>query len=97
MRAVAGIHATIHLVCARDCLGLRPVVQPVLERDVYGNATYGKDRLAGLDVDAVLEAGRALMEERPRTAAELRAKLGARWPGRDPASLAYAVRSARKP
>jgi hypothetical protein len=28
---------------ARDFLTLRPVVQPVLERDVYGNSTYGKD------------------------------------------------------
>jgi hypothetical protein len=40
------MRATIHLVTARDFLTLRPVVQPVLERDVYGNSTYGKDRLA---------------------------------------------------
>src|SRR5215218_3678013 len=58
------IRATIHLVTDRDLLALRPVVQPVLERDVYGNATYGKAHLAGLDVDAVLAVGRALLEER---------------------------------
>ena len=86
------MRATIHLVTAGDFLALRPVVQPVLERDVYRNATYGKERLAGLDVDAVLAAGRRLMEERPRTAAELRRSLGPMWPDRDPASLAYAVR-----
>jgi hypothetical protein len=86
------MRATIHLFTARDFLALRPVVQPVLERDVYRNATYGKERLAGLDVDAVLAAGRALLEERPRTAAELRSLLGPRWPERDPASLAYAIR-----
>jgi hypothetical protein len=40
----------------------------------------------------VLAAGKLLMEERPRTAAELRSLLGPRWPDRDPASLAYAVR-----
>ena len=40
------MRATIHLVTARDFRTLRPVVQPVLERDVYGNSTYGKDRLA---------------------------------------------------
>src|SRR5215217_1148259 len=45
------IRATIHLVTARDFLTLRPVVQPVLKRDVYGNSTYGKERLAKLDVD----------------------------------------------
>ena len=86
------MRATIHLVTDRDLLALRPVVQPVLERDVYGNATYGKAHLAGLDVDAVLAVGRALLEERPRTAAELRGLLGARWPERDAAALAYAVR-----
>jgi Winged helix DNA-binding domain len=86
------MRATIHLVTARDYLTLRPVVQPVLERDVYGNSTYGKERLAKLDVDTVLAAGRMLLEERPRTAAELRRLLGLEWPDRDPAALAYAVR-----
>ena len=86
------IRATIHLVTARDFLTLRPVVQPVLERDVYGNSTYGKERLAKLDVDTVLAAGRMLLEEHPRTAAELRRRLGLQWPDRDPAALAYAVR-----
>lgn len=86
------MRATIHLVSANDCLRLRPVVQPVLERDVYPNSTYGRERLAGLDMKALLEAGRELLDDKPRTAAELRALLGARWPERDPAALAYAVR-----
>ena len=86
------MRATIHLVTDGDLLNLRPVVQPVLERDVYRNATYGKERLDDLDVEAVLAAGRALLEERPRTASELRRLLGPRWPKRDPAALAYAVR-----
>ncbi len=59
---------------------------------MYGNSTYGKERLAKLDVDAVLAAGRTLLEEHPRTAAELRRWLGLQWPDRDPAALAYAVR-----
>src|SRR5215217_6083073 len=75
-------------------LDLRPTGGAFLvdARDVYGNATYGKDHLTGLDVDAVLAAGQALLEERPRTAAELRRLLGPRWPERDAAALAYAVR-----
>ena len=59
---------------------------------MYGNSTYGKERLAKLDVDTVLAAGRMLLEEHPRTAAELRRWLGLQWPDRDPAALAYAVR-----
>jgi hypothetical protein len=42
-------------------------------------------------VDAVLAAGQALLEARPRTAAELRRLLGPRWPEREAAALAYAV------
>ena len=72
------IRATMYLVTARDFLALRPLVQPVLERYVYRNATYGKERLAGLDVDAVLATGRTLREERPRTATKLRGLLGPR-------------------
>jgi hypothetical protein len=86
------MRATIHLVSADDCLRLRPVVQPVLERDVYPNSTYGRERLAGLDMMALLEAGRELLDDKPRTNTELRSLLGARWPERDPAALAYAVR-----
>ncbi|MGH3088643.1 MAG: winged helix DNA-binding domain-containing protein [Rubrobacteraceae bacterium] len=89
---VSLMRATIHLATARDCLALRPVMHLVLERDVYPNATYGKEKLAELDMDALLEAGRELLDEKPRTNAELRELLGPKWPDRDPAALAYAVR-----
>jgi hypothetical protein len=90
---VSLMRATIHLVTARDCIALRPVLQPALERDVYPNSTYGGGRLAGLDMEAVLAAGRELVAERPLTNAQLRGALAPRWPDRDPAALAYAVRN----
>lgn len=86
------MRGTIHLVSARDCLRLRPVLQAFLERQVWANATYGRARLEGVDLDAVLAAGRALVEEEPRTVAALRELLGPRWPDREPSALAFAVR-----
>ena len=88
---IALMRATVHLVTARDCLAIRPVVQSVFERDLYGNSSRGRN-ITGLDLEAVATAGRALVEERPRTAKELGALLGDRWPDRDPAALAYTVR-----
>ncbi|HEX2203308.1 MAG TPA: crosslink repair DNA glycosylase YcaQ family protein, partial [Longimicrobium sp.] len=87
---IALMRSTIHLVSARDCLALRPLLQPVLERAHQG--TYGK-RLEGLDPAEIAAAGRALVEERPRTLGEVGALLAERWPGRDPAALSSAVRA----
>ena len=87
---IALMRGTIHLVSARDCLPLRAAVRPVLER---GLATGHGSRLAGLDADALAAAGRAAEEQRPRTFAELGALLAERWPDRDPAALAQAIRA----
>jgi hypothetical protein len=82
--------ATLHLVTARDCLAVRPLLQPVLERNFRVASPFGR-RLAGTNLRPLLAAGRALLEERPHTSAELRARLGPRWPGRDAEALAVAI------
>ena len=83
------MRSTIHLVSVRDCHTMRPLMQPVLSRAFSGSPF--RRELEGLDLDALLAAGRELLEERPRTRAELGRTLGERWPGRDPQSLAQAV------
>jgi hypothetical protein len=82
------MRATIHLVSAGDCLFLRPLLQPVPARAFKGQ--FG-GRVDGIDRDALLAAGRELVEERPRTRAELRDELGALWPEHDAEALALAI------
>jgi len=81
---------TVHLVTADDYLVLRPVMQDMVERG-YASGQFAK-QIAGVDMRRLLAAGCALVEEEPRTTAELRDALGPLWPEADAASLAYAVR-----
>lgn len=87
---VALMRSTIHLVTAEDCVGLRPLVQPVIERGVKGQ--FGR-RLEGLEREEVAAAARALVEEKPRTFSELARLLDGRFPGRDAFAMGQAVRA----
>jgi len=82
--------ATIHLVTARDALSLRPVVQPALERLFHSGSPFGR-QLTGVNLERLLALGRALVDEKPRTSAELRPLLHKRWPKRDQDSLPAAI------
>ncbi|GAA0604620.1 winged helix DNA-binding domain-containing protein [Kribbella sandramycini] len=86
------MRATIHLMSGRDFLAFRPLIQPRLDREVFQNMTFGRHRLEGLDMPAVLQAGIDRITESPATAVQLREHLGPLWPDRDPAALAHAVR-----
>ena len=90
------MRATVHLVTTRDARAIRPVVASVYERvflsargDV-GVPTFAS-RLSGVDMGALLKAGRKILGERPRTAVELRPLLKERWPAVDGEALAAGV------
>jgi hypothetical protein len=88
---IALMRNTVHLVTANDCLALRPLMQPVFERGLYSTRA-NRAHLEGLDIEVLIAAGRALLEEKPRTAKELGDLLQERWPDRDPTTLARAIR-----
>jgi hypothetical protein len=81
---------TIHLVSARDCLWLRPAVQPVLDQ---GLGLMLRGDLAGVDAGALASAGRALVEQRPLTFSELGTELARQWPQHPPGALAQGIRA----
>jgi winged helix DNA-binding protein len=87
---IALMRGTIHLVSARDCLPLRRLLQPVLERGMRG--VFGK-QLAGVDAVALAAAGRDLVEAAPLTFSALGEALAGRWPKHPPAALAQGVRA----
>ena len=82
------LRGTIHLVSARDCLGMHPLTQPLLNR-VWKSAW--QKRLNGAPEDEIAAAGRELLAERPRPRAELQRLLAPHWPEAEPLALAYVV------
>jgi hypothetical protein len=82
------MRATLHLVSAGDYAALRAALQPML--------TAAMDAIlrqrGAVDLDAVVPAARALLEQGPRTFNELRAELAGQFPDTEIRALGYAVR-----
>lgn len=88
---IAVMRGTIHLVTADDALELPGLTAPLYERDLRQNAQHGAG-LRTLDLPALTETARALVEAEPRASTELGRLLGERWPDVAPATLAYGAR-----
>ncbi len=84
------MRGTLHLASRRDFLALRHAVAA----DLDGVLRMLGRRADGLDAPAVTAAARALLAERPRTFAELRALLRERFPDVDHRALGYVSRMA---
>jgi len=85
------MRGTVHLVTAADALAWRPLVQPIMTRDLSANPQH-TPHLEGLDVEEVAATARKLLDERHHTNKELGAALGERWPDRATSALAHVAR-----
>lgn len=79
---------TLHVVTARDCLALRPVLQPVMERRMQ--ACFGR-HLGGVELARLAELGRSLVEQEPRSLGDVGRLLASEWPGHEPRVLGHAL------
>jgi len=86
------MRATIHLVSGRDCLAIRPLVQPVMDAELARHPEFGP-HLRGVDLAPVLAVAAVLLAEGPRTGTQLRAALAERFPDLHAPALAYACRN----
>jgi hypothetical protein len=85
---IALMRWTLHLVTARDCLALRPVVQPTMDRRVQaGLGRWFDDR----ELERLVDAGRAVVERSPCTLGDAGRELAIQWPGHEPRVLANAL------
>jgi hypothetical protein len=82
------MRGTNHLVSAADCRALAPLLRPIFTRAVQNSRVVPPPA----EIDAVLAIAEPLLEERPRTLAELRLLLAELRPGQDAESMARAAR-----
>ncbi|MFE6717983.1 winged helix DNA-binding domain-containing protein [Streptomyces albidoflavus] len=85
---IVSMRSTLHTLTAADARALLPLVQPARDRELR----VFRSRLAGAEPERVAARARGLVEEEPRTMAELRRLLAPAWPEADPAALAVAAR-----
>ncbi|HUR84590.1 MAG TPA: winged helix DNA-binding domain-containing protein [Solirubrobacteraceae bacterium] len=85
---IALMRWTLHLVTARDCVALRPVVQPVMDRRMQ--ACFGR-HLGDVELAQLVALGRTLLEEEPRTLGDVGRTLAMQWPGHEPRVLGHAL------
>lgn len=82
---------TIHLVTARDAIGLKPLFTPFGERGFLRGSPWGRD-MRDADFVSIHAAARELLAQRPRTVAELGKLLAQKFPKHDGEAMAYGVR-----
>lgn len=85
------MRGTIHLLSASDALRIRPLVQPIMDRDLDTNPTWSPG-MKGLDRAEFASFARTVLRDDPLTMAEMSPVFAEQFPGFDPKSLAHAAR-----
>ncbi len=85
---IALMRWTLHAVTAADCVALRPVLQPVMERRMQ--ACFGR-HLQGVDLERLAARGRELVEQQPRSLGDVGGLLAEDWPAHEPRVLGNAL------
>ncbi len=87
---LAMMRSTIHPMTDEDCFGLRPVIQPAIERGFKG---FFARYLTEFDPDEINRAGRLMVDEKPATFSDLARRLTERFPDRHGEAMAHAIRT----
>lgn len=77
------MRSTIFLVSARDCVDLRPVMQPAAERGL----SFVRGRHPGIPEDEVVTVSEALLRAEPRTFKSLGIELARHFPDHNPDAM----------
>ncbi|MFC3551377.1 winged helix DNA-binding domain-containing protein [Lysobacter cavernae] len=85
------LRATIHTVSASDYLAFRPLLQPVIDREL--TSVHRRSISGGFDGAQVEPLARALMAQRPMSAQALGEALLPQFPGANKAGLGHWVRT----
>jgi hypothetical protein len=85
---IALMRWTLHVVTARDCLGLRPRVQPVMDQRM--RSLFGR-QLDGVDLGQLALRGRELVEQQARSLGDVGRLLADECPGIEPSVLGNAL------
>lgn len=86
------MRGTIHLVSAADACELRPLVQPLLDKDIATNASHAAG-LAGIDLDELARATHEVLADEPLSPRALGVALATRFADRPPAALGHGARN----
>ena len=84
------MRGTIHLVAPADCLGLRPLLQDTLERQIRSTEFFG--HCADIPREELVSAARDALGPEPVRVRDLGVTLAKRFPGYEPGHLANTVR-----